>query len=148
MSQAEPIIIVNGSQLTIAQSTALRISINYFLCEMNEAQNQQPFGGVGPTDRARLREVMAIITEQPFSIGYCCRHQHSRHLRAADVQHSAVVERVMKGPVPDEAKDLNGTRGQVESVTHQQAPLFERRLFASRRQPIEPQPSRKQLVAR
>ena len=62
MSQAEPIIIVNGSQLTIAQSTALRISINYFLCEMNEAQNQQPSGGVGPTDRARLREVMAIIT--------------------------------------------------------------------------------------
>ena len=123
MSKPEPIIVVNGAELSMSQSEAVHFAISYLLAELNEAKAQGAFAGAASTYQMRLREVIAIITGEPFSMSYCCRTQRGRHMHAADVQLTAAAETPILKSMLDKVPPQ--TRGQVNSVTREQAPLVE-----------------------
>jgi hypothetical protein len=61
MPPDEPIIIINGKPLTIAQAMTVRVAINNFMLELQDDDFMRNLGDVGRLYKERLTEIAKLM---------------------------------------------------------------------------------------
>jgi hypothetical protein len=58
---AEAKIVINGVELTVAQSSSVRVAVSGMLMELAEEEHMKDLGEIGPLYQARLGEVEDLL---------------------------------------------------------------------------------------